>query len=254
MTTKKLSDPPRRCPPIPAGSRTYPTRVGKQTPNHQNTQRVVQKPQTRCRGRQRSKEGGNTPHPRRRHRRTPRNSQNPRLTKQELLVARHEKLRNRVRKRMRPMPITEKHHHPTKTSPIPHLYQPRSTTFRVHSLGPHHQTTPVGKLRLHTNDNRPRLLERIHIHPVQRNDRRHRGRRTLWQTCLPPLRPPTEGHFRPRPPVHGHRNEGTVQEFKHQTKHQHRLPPSDGRTIRTNQPMAGTIPPDIRKRSTNGLG
>src|SRR6266478_6478471 len=155
MTTKKLSDSPRGCPPIPAGPRTYPTRVGKQTPNHQNTRRVVQKPQTRCRGRQRSKEGGNTPHPRRRHRRTPRNSQNPRSTKQKLLVARYKKLRNRIRKGVCLMPVTKKHYHPTKTPPIPYLHQPRSATFRMHSARLHHQTTTVRKLRLYTDDNRP---------------------------------------------------------------------------------------------------
>ncbi len=150
--------------------RTHPTRVGKQTPTHQNARRMVQRPQTRCRGRQRSKEGGNTPHSRRRHHRTPRNSQNSCPTEQKLLVARHKKLRNRIRKRMRPMPITKKHHYPTKTPPIPYLHQPRSATFRVHSARLHHQTTTVGKLRLHTDNNRPRLLERIHIHPMQRND------------------------------------------------------------------------------------
>src|SRR6266478_416202 len=251
MTTKKLSDSPRGCPPIPTGPRTYPTRVGKQTPNHQNTRRVVQKPQTCCRGRQRSKEGGNTPHPRCRHRRAPWNSQNSRPTEQKLLVARHEKLRNRIRKRMHPMPITKKHHYPTKTPPIPHLYRPRSTTLRMHSARLHYQITTIRRIRLHTNDNRPRLLKRIHIHPMQRNDRRHRSCRTLRQTRLPPLWPPAESHFRPRPSIHGHRNEGTVQKPKYQTEHQHRLPSSDGWAIRTNQPMVGTIPQNIRKRSTN---
>ncbi len=150
--------------------RTHPTRVGKQTPTHQNARRMVQRPQTRCRGRQRSKEGGNTPHPRCRHRRTPRNSQNPHPTKQKLLVAGHKKLRNRIRERMRPMPITKKHHYPTKTPPIPHLHQSRSTAVRMHSIGLHHQATTVRKLRLYTDNNRPRLLKRIHIHPMQRND------------------------------------------------------------------------------------
>src|SRR6266403_2449991 len=215
---------------------------------------MVQRPQTRCRGRQRSKEGGNTPHPRRRHRRTPRNSQNPRFTKQKLLVARHKKLRNQIRKGMRPMPVTKKHYHSTKTPPIPYLHQPRGTTLRMHSARLHHQTTAIGKLQFYTDDNRPRLLKGIHIYPMQRNNRRHRSRRTLWQTRLPPLRPPTKSHFRPRPPIHGHRNEGTVQKPKHQTKHQYRLPPTDGRTIQANQPMVGTIPPNIRKRGTNRLG
>src|SRR6266403_3223522 len=227
----KPGNPPGRRPPIPAGPRTHPTRVGKQTPTHQNTRRMVQRPQTRCRGRQRPKEGGNAPHSRRGHRRTPRNSQNPRPTKQKLLVAGRKKLRNRIRKRVRSMPVTKKHHHPTKTPPIPHFHRSRGSAFRVHSPRLHHQITPVRRLRLHTDDNRPRLLERIHIHPMQRNDRRHRGRRTLWQTRLPPLRSPTEGHFQPRPPIHRYRNERTMQELKHQTKHQYRLPPPDGRTI-----------------------
>src|SRR6266403_3051359 len=166
----KPGNPPGRRPPIPARPRTHPTRVGKQTPTHQNTRRMVQGPQTRCRGRQRPKEGGNTPHSRRKHRRTPRNSQNPRPTKQKLLVAGKKKLRNRIRKRVRSMPVTKKHHHPTKTPPIPYLHQPRGATFRMHSARLHHQTTTVGRIRFYTNDNRPRLLKRIHIHPMQRND------------------------------------------------------------------------------------
>src|SRR6266446_10517234 len=89
---------------------------------------------------------------------------------------------------------------------------------------------------------------------MQRNDRRHRSRGTLWQTRLPPLRSPTEGHFRPRPPVHSNRDERTMPKLKNQTKHQHRLPPPDGWTIQTNEPMVGTIPPDIWERSTNRLG
>src|SRR6266403_271273 len=161
------------------------------------------------------------------------------------------KLRNRIRKRMRPMPITKKHHHPTKTPPISYLYQSRSTTLRMHSAGFHYQTTTIRRIRLHINDNRPRLLKRIHIHPMQGNDRRHRSCRTLWQTRLPPLWPPTEGHLQPRPSIYGHCHEGTMQEPEHQTEHQHRLPPPDGRTIRTNQPMAGTIPQNIWERGAN---
>src|SRR6266404_4874423 len=125
----------------------------KQTPTYQNTRRMVQGPQTRCCGRQRSKEGGNTPHSRCRHRRTPWNGQNPCPTKQELLVAKDEKLRHRVRKGMRPMPVTKKHHHLTKTSPIPHLLQPRSTTFQMHSARLHYQITTIRGIRLHTDDN-----------------------------------------------------------------------------------------------------
>src|SRR6266403_1396171 len=215
---------------------------------------MVQRPQTRCRGRQCSKEGGNTPHSRRRYGQTPRNGQNPRLIKQKLLVARDEKLRNRVRERVRPVPITKKHHHLTKTPSIPHLPQPGSTTFRMHSTRLYHQATTIGRIQLYTNDNRSQLLQRIHIHPMQRDDRCHRGCRTLWETRLPPLRPPTEGHLRPRPPIHGYCHEGTLQKPEHQTEHQHRLPPPDGRTIRTNQPMAGTIPQNIWEWGTNRLG
>src|SRR6266436_1739722 len=155
---------------------------------------------------------------------------------------------------MRLMPITKKHHHPTKTPPIPHLHQPGSTTLRIHSARLHHQATTIGRIRLHTNDNRSRLFKRISIHSMQGNDRRHRSCRTIRQTRLPPLWPSTESHLRPRPPIHGHRNERTVQKPKHQTKYQHRLPSPDGRPIRTNQPMVGTIPPNIRERSTNRLG
>ncbi len=89
---------------------------------------------------------------------------------------------------------------------------------------------------------------------MQRNNRRHRSCRTLWQTRVPPLRPPSEGHLQPRPSIHGHHNEGTLQKPKHQTKHQHRLSPTDRWTIRTNQPMVRTIPLNIWKRSTNRLG
>src|SRR6266436_3505288 len=152
---------------------------------------------------------------------------------------------------MRPMPITKKHHYPTKTPPIPHLHEPRSTTLRMHSTRLHYQITTIRRIRLHTNDNRPRLFKGIHIHPMQGNDRCHRSRQTLRQIRLPPLRSPAEGHFRPRPPIHGYCNERTVQEPKHQTKHQHCLPPPDGWTIQTNQPMVGTIPPNIWKWSTN---
>src|SRR6266403_475330 len=155
---------------------------------------------------------------------------------------------------MRPMPVTKKHHHLTKTSPIPHFLQPRSTTFRMHSTRLHYQATAIGRIRLYTNNNRPRLLKGIHIYPMQRNDRHHRSRRTLRQTCVSPLRPPPKGHLQPQPPIHSHRDEGTVQEPKHQTEYQHRLPPSDRWTIQTNQPMVGTIPADIRKRSTDRLG
>src|SRR6266403_2756776 len=89
---------------------------------------------------------------------------------------------------------------------------------------------------------------------MPRNDRRHRSCQTLRQTRVSPLRPPPKSHLRPRPPIHSHRDERTVQKPKHQTEHQHRLSPPDGRTIRTNQPMVGTIPPNIRKRSADRLG
>src|SRR6266403_3708617 len=122
---------------------------------------MVQGPQARCRGRQHSKEGGNTPYPRRGHHWTPRNSQNPRPTEQKLLVAGYKKLRDRVRKRVRLMPVTKKHHYMTKTPSIPYLHQPGSTTLRMHSARLHYQATTVRRLRLHTDNNRPRLLERI---------------------------------------------------------------------------------------------
>src|SRR6266436_3396018 len=155
---------------------------------------------------------------------------------------------------MRLMPITKKHHHPTKTPPIPHLHQPGSTTLRIHSARLHHQATTIRRIRLHTNDNRSRLFKRISIHSMQGNDRRHRSHRTIWQTHLPPLWPSTESHLRSRSPIHSHRNERTVQKSKNQTEYQYCLPPPDGRTIRMNQPVVGTVPPNIRKRSTNRLG
>src|SRR6266478_6160077 len=215
---------------------------------------MVQRPQTRCHGRQRSKEGGNTPHPCLRHSRTPWNGQNPHPTKQKLLVARNEKLCNPICQRMRPVSITKEHHYTTQTPPIPHLNQPGSTTLRMHSVRFHHETTTIGRVRLDTNDNQPRLLKRIHIHPMQRNNRRHRSRQTLRQTRVSPLRTPSESHLRSQPLIHSHRNERTLQELEYQTKHQHRLPPTDRCTIQTNQPVARTIPPNIRKRSTNRLG
>ncbi len=146
--------------------RTYPTRLGKQTPNHQNAQRMVQGPQARCRGRQCSKEGGNTPHPCLGHRQTPQNGQNSRPTEQKLLVARNEKLRHPIHQRVCTMPIAQKYHHTTQTSPIPHHNKPRSAAIRMHSAGLHHQITTVGRIRLHTDNNRPQLLEGIYIYPM----------------------------------------------------------------------------------------
>src|SRR6266478_4111957 len=71
---------------------------------------------------------------------------------------------------------------------------------------------------------------------MQGDDRRHRSRRTLRQTHLPPLRPPTEGHFRPRPPIYGHRNEGTVQKLNiKQNISTAYHPQTDGQSERTNQ-------------------
>ncbi len=149
MTVRQRNQPgnsARRRPPIPMRPRTHPTHLGKQIPDHQNTRRVVQRPQARCRGRQCSKEGGNTPHPCLGHRWTSRNSQNPHPTKQKLLVAWDEKLRHPIHQRMRTMPITQKHHHMTQTSPIPYYDEPRSTTIQMHSAGLHHQTTTVRRL------------------------------------------------------------------------------------------------------------
>src|SRR6266403_140136 len=103
--------------------------MGKETPTNKDTGRMVQGPQTHCRGRQRSKEGGNTPYPRLRHCQTPRDRQNPRSTKQKLLVARNEELHHPIHRRMCPLPVTQKHHHTTKTPPIPHYYKPRSATI-----------------------------------------------------------------------------------------------------------------------------
>src|SRR6266403_4472552 len=104
---------------------------------------MVQRPQTRCCGRQCSKEGGNTPHPRLRHCGTPRNHQNHRSTKQKLLVARHERLHHPIRQRVCPLSIPQKHHYTTQTPPIPHHNEPRSTTIQVHKPGLHHQATTI---------------------------------------------------------------------------------------------------------------
>src|SRR6266436_5768438 len=116
---------------------------------------MVQRPQTRCHGRQRSKEGGNTPHPRLRHRRTPRNRQNHHPPKQKLLVARNERLHHPICQRVCPLPVPQKHHHMTKTTPIPHHDEPGSTTIRVHSPRLHHQTTTFQRIRLDPDHNRP---------------------------------------------------------------------------------------------------
>ncbi len=58
----------------------------------------------------------------------------------------------------------------TKTPPIPHCYKPRSAAIRMYSARLHHQATSIRGVRLDTNDNRPRLFERIHLYPMQRNN------------------------------------------------------------------------------------
>src|SRR6266436_3644767 len=127
-----------RHPPVPKGPRTNPIRMGKETPTNENTGGMVQGPQTRCRGRQRSKEGGNTPHSHLRHRQTPRNCQNPHPTKQKLLVARDEELCHPIHRRMRPLPVMQKYHYTTKTSPIPYRDKPGSATIQMYSARFHH--------------------------------------------------------------------------------------------------------------------
>ncbi len=122
--------------------------MGSETPPHPHIQRMVQRPQTCCCGRQHSKEGGNPPHSCFRHGRTPGPSQNPHLIKQKLLVAWHEKLCYTIHQRLHTLPIAQKHHHTPQTPAVPHYNKPRSAAVQVHSLGLHHQTTTIRRLQL----------------------------------------------------------------------------------------------------------
>src|SRR6266702_4675874 len=56
-----------------------------------------------------------------------------------------------------------------------------------------------------------------------------------------PLWTPKTRNLRSRHPVHSRNHQGTPQNRRSQTKHQHFLPPTNRWTVRKNKPMVGTI-------------
>jgi hypothetical protein len=63
-----------------------------------------------------------------------------------------------------------------------------------------------------------------------------------------------KNHIGPRPSLHLQVQQGTLRHTIHRPKHQHSIPSTNGRPIRTIKSMAGTIPKNIRKLPTRRLG
>src|SRR6266702_3893572 len=105
-------------------------------------QHVVEGRRTSCCRRQQPYEGGNFRLSRPTVSRTPRNRQHNSVTEAELLVAKSEEGRRRIRQRVRDVSSKQNQHAPPETSPISHHDRPRRATLRSRHYGLHHEPLP----------------------------------------------------------------------------------------------------------------
>ena len=81
--------------------------------------------------------------------------------------------------------------------------------------------------------------------PCNKRYRLRRNRHAICHTRLPTLRRPPKDHLGPRSTLRIKVQQGTMRAITNRTKHQHSLPPTDGRPIRTIKSVARAIPQDL---------
>src|SRR6266404_4006568 len=92
------------------------------------------------------------------------------------------------------------------------------------------------------------------IHPVFGN---HHGRGrspSLSPSGVQTVRTPPESHQRSRHAIHVEIRKGTLSPPRNLPEHLHGLSPQNGRTVRTDEPMARAVPEILDKPQTNELG
>ena len=98
------------------------------------------------------------------------------------------------------------------------------------------------------------MLSSGHIHPLQRNDNRRRGRRPLLREYIPMVWPTRQGHLRQRPSIHVPILESALFQIGNNSERVDCLPPPNGRADRTKEPMGRAVLADNHDASAKRLG
>ena len=92
-----------------------------------------------------------------------------------------------------------------------------------------------------------------HLPPLFNHHYGRRHRQSLSKQRLSVVRTPQEDDIRPRPKVHLSLRPSPDTTTRSETEHINRLPPTDGRTVRKEESVGGTIPSLRNDRSTRRL-
>jgi hypothetical protein len=149
--------------------------------------------------------------------------------------------------------------HKTKNKPPKNPIQPDPPKKLPNPIwnncaGLHHETPNQRRKWYHTDNNQPWLFEGGTILPLQRDHHRGRSSRTIRKTCVPTLQNSPQSHLWLRPPIYQTIHDHPLCKTRDQKKPEHGVSSTDQWTVRTNQPVAGTIPQNIRELLPKQLG
>src|SRR6266403_4085868 len=147
----------------------------------------------------------------------------------------------RLCKRLRNMPTKQNFDSQKESTTLPHHYQRRHPPLSTNCNGSHHGTPAATQTQCHTNHSRSWMLMRSHLPPMFQHHHRPRNCPALPGLRLPMVWPTNQDHKRPRPQVHL-----TIQQSAHRKAWApmepiHGIPPPNGWTIRTKEPMDRAI-------------
>ncbi len=149
---------------------------------------------------------------------------------------------SRLRQGLCNLPTKQNYHSLEKDTPLPYHNKRRNSPLSTNCDGPNHRTPTASRIQCYTNYSRPWMLPCSHLPTMFRHDHRPWNRPTILRLCLLMVRATHKNDKRPRSQVHLSVWQSAHGKPQHPAKPIYGIPPPDRWTLRTKEPMGGTIP------------
>ena len=147
----------------------------------------------------------------------------------------------KLHQKMRQMPTKQSTHTPNQSPTIQNQCSAFSPTVRNRSHGSNHSTPQQPRVQRHPHYRRPRLHQSSNIPTLYHEHNWRRNRKALPGQRVQMVQDPLQDHIRQRPQIHIAFLNLTVSTSGDRSKYIYSLSPTNGRSLRTKEPMGRTI-------------
>ena len=142
-----------------------------------------------------------------------------------------------LRQGMRNMPTEQKPHNAQENTPLPHISPRKPHAIHSHRDGSNHRTSQEWRIRRHPHYSRSWMLTRSSLLTMHHRNHLYWNSQAIFRPPLQMVWAPHAHHQRQRPAIYLALRQGAHKESRNTAKSIHGISPSNGRSIRKEEPM-----------------